>query len=313
MIPRLFVIESRFYSREKVRSGGLDAYISQGFGLGFMIEKYKLVYHGLIVQEEGTTTLHLVAPGDKVVFMRGYEEYCRWHNGPLESRDNPFEREYCIREASGELGYCNVHRNSLRAIYTRCFSSSGIESLKYCRILDEKIRGRIEYVVYMLAYTMNKFKVGSTRMWRLYDRIGEQPHVIATILNRSNSAFETRELEIKAGRLEGLTEHPRRKLSESITAPIPPTLLRLRRVLEKTSRRLGVKLGDIRFFRVEPARGVEYFYRAREARIDDILGRPLHLIDYYAGYMLIEEPNTNTRYVVRGNAILHTNSLKLVS
>jgi hypothetical protein len=313
LIPRLFIIETRFSSRENIRSGGLDLFFSSGGGFGLMIEKYKLIYHGLLVQEEGTTILHLIPPGDKIVFVKGYEEYCRWHNGPLEKRDNPFEREYCTREATSELGYCNVHRNSLRAIYTKCFGSSGLDSLRSCWILDEKLKDGVEYVVYMLAYSTNKFKVGSTRMWRLHDRIGEQPHVVATILYRSRSAVKTREIEIKAGRIEGLTEHPRRKLADTISTPIPPTTLRLKRVLEKTARILGLKNPESKFFRVEPAHGVEEFYRANEVKLDNLLGKPLILKDYYAGYMLLEEPNTNTRYLVKGNSILHVNSVKLVS
>ncbi len=312
MIPRLFITEARFYSREYIKPAGIDAFLSSKNTISEVIERYKLVFHGLLLQEEGTTTLHLVTSGEEIILVKSYTEYCRWHNGPLEERDNPLEREYCIREAVGELGYCNVHRNSLRAIYTKCFGSGGLNSIRNCWILDEKLRGKVEYVVYMLAYSMNKFKVGSTRLWRIYERIGEQPHVVATILYKSNSAVKTREVEVKAGKLEGLTEHPRRKLHETLSTPIPPTITRFKKIVEKTRRILGLRDTDYKVFRVEPSRGIEYFYKAREVTLENLYSKPLILLDYYAGYMLVEERSSNTRYLVKTNKILHTSSIKLV-
>ncbi len=314
MIPRLYFTESRFYSREYVGGGGLDSFFT-GSRSTWEITRYKLVFYGVIAQEEGSHTLHLIAPGEKIVFVRDYREYCHWHNGPLDKRDNPLNREYCIREAVTETGYCTMHRNSLRAIYSKCFSSTGLESLRNCWLLDEKLGDRIEYVVYMLAYSHNRFKVGSTRSWRLYDRIGEQPHIVATILYRSRSAVKARDTEIRAGRLEWLTEMPhKRSVREVLKTPIPPVISRLEKMLLKTRRVL--RIGDHEkplIFRVEPIRETTDYLRAEEKRLDELIGVKLELIDYYAGYLLLGDTSTNQRYLLKANQILHMPILKTLS
>ncbi len=312
MIPRLYYIEARFSSKEYIGSVGLDAFIG-GVSGGKAVEKYKLIYYGVIVQEEGSKNLLLLGPDDEIILLQGYEEYCHWHNGPLWSRDDPLSREYCTRPAAGELGYCSVHRNSLRALYTRCFGSSGLESLRSCWMLDEKLGERVEYAVYLLAYNHNRFKVGSTRYWRLYERLGEQPHVLATILYRSKSAVKTRDVEIRAGRLEGLTERPRRSLREVVIIPPAQVINRLEKTLAKTRRLLGLKDdSEPRFIRVEPASGFEKYYRVPEKKLGELVGKHLYIRDYYAGYLLLEEVNTSQKYLLKGNNLLHVNSIKLV-
>lgn len=311
MIPRLFYIETKFYSKEHVKTYGLDAFI--GLKQTKELVRYKLVFYGIIVQEEGAHTLHLIPPGDKIIFIQSYTEHCRWHSGPLDKRDNPLAREYCIREAVSELGYCSQHRSSDRAIYSRCFSSAGLESLRNCWMLDEKYRGKISYTVYLLAYNHNKFKVGSTRTWRLTDRVAEQPHIAATVLYQSNSAVKTRNIEIKAGKLEGLTEKPHRKLKETIKTPIPPAILKLEKVLERTQRILGIKQEEQPLiFRVEPSTDITEYLKAKETALKQIIGKQLILQDYYAGHLLLEETNTNTRYLIKANQILHSPSLKVI-
>ncbi len=312
MIPRLYFIEARFSSKEYIRGSGLDAFMSGGGGGGRAVEKYRLVYYGVILQEEGSKNLVLAGPDEDVVILQGYEEYCHWHSGPLWERDNPLEREYCTRPALGELGYCGVHRDSLRANYSRCFSSSGLDSLRSCWILDEKLGDRVEYAVYLLAYGHNRFKVGSTRYWRLMERLGEQPHILATILYRSRSAVKTRDVEIRAGRLEGLTERPRRSLRDVLYVPPGQVVNRLEKTAEKARRSLGLKgEWEPRFIRVEPMIGLEKFHRIPEKKIVEVAGKHLYIRDYYAGYLLLEERNTNEKYLLKGNSLLHTSSVKL--
>lgn len=309
LIPRLFYFDTRFYSKEYVRVSGLDMFM--GLEMGRELVRYKLVFYGLIAQEEGSHILHLIVPGEKIMFVENYVEYCRWHNGPLERKDNPLEREYCVREAVSELGYCSKHRNSIRAIYSKCFSTAGLESLRNCWILDEKYKDKINYTVYLLAYNKDKFKVGTTRTWRLLDRIAEQPHIVATTLYTSNSAVETRNIEIKAGKLEGLTEKPHRKLKETIKTPIPPVLLKLEKTLTKTQRILGIKqTKQPTIFRIEPNTEITEYHKAKETNLKQIIGKQLIIQDYYAGHLLLEETNTNTKYLLKTNQILHKPSIK---
>lgn len=309
MIPRLYFIETRFYSKEYIGTTGLDLFL--GKESRKEIIRYKLLFHGIIVQEEGTSNLTILSSNEKIMILKSYTEYCHWHNGPLDKKDNPLTREYCIREAITETGYCTKHKDSLRAIYTKCFSTSGLESLRNCWLLDEKLKNKLEYVVYLLAYTPNKFKVGTTRKWRLYERIGEQPHIVATVLYITKSAVKARDIEIKTGKLEGLTEKPRRKLKEVIQSPIPPSLLKLEKMKEKISRIINLRESvENIIFRIEPLTELTYYIRAKEKTPEQLAGKPLLIIDYYAGYLLLSEPNTNEQYIVKANSLLHTSSIK---
>ncbi len=311
MIPRLYFIEARFYSKEYIRSGGIDAFL--GNALRKTIERYKLVFYGIVAQDEATGELHLIGPDEKIVLVKAYEEYCHWHNGPLGERDNPLQRTYCLSQATTELGYCSRHKTSIRAIYSKCFSSAGLESLRSCWMLDEKLGESIEYAVYLLAYGHNKYKVGSTRKWRIHDRIAEQPHVAAAILYESRSAVKTRDVEIRAGRLSGLTERPRRRLVDVVSTPLAQAVLGLEKTVEKARRVLGITdMHETRIFRVEPVNGYESIIRVKETGFNELVGKPLVIRDYYAGFLILEEPNTNTRYALKGTQILHTNCLKTI-
>ncbi|MCD6301027.1 MAG: DUF2797 domain-containing protein, partial [Staphylothermus sp.] len=257
------------------------------------------------------TNLSIITCDEKIMILKSYTEYCHWHNGLLDKKDNPLTREYCIKEAVTELGYCMEHKDSLRAIYTKCFSTSGLESLRNCWLLDEKLKDKIEYTVYLLAYAPNKFKVGTTRKWRLYERIGEQPHIVATMLYNTTSAVKARDIEIKIGKLEGLTEKPRRRLKVVIQSPLPPSLLKLEKIREKILRiiKLGESAEDY-MFRIEPLTDITYYIKAKEKTPEQLVGKPLLVTDYYAGYLLLSEPNTNEHYIVKANSLLHTSSIK---
>ena len=311
LIPRVFYFDTKFLSKEYVGKGGLDSFL--GSSLAREIIRYKMRFYGIIVQEEGSSSLHLISPGEKIVLMRNGLSYCRWHDGPLEERDNPLDRKYSVRRAETRTGFCNQHRDTLRAYYSMCFESMSIESLlRYCWMLDEKAGDKIEYAVYLLAYGVNGFKVGSTRYWRIVDRIAEQPHVLATILYRFNKAVKTRETESSIGKIEGLTEVPRRTLRVSLNTPVSSVVYKIDRYREKIERVIGVKTIDYTPFRVEPGVDITYYVKAREVKIDDLVDKHLELIDYYSGYLLVSDINTNTYYIVKGNRLLHKNVLKTI-
>lgn len=310
MIPRLYYIDIRFISREYISRGSLDSFL--GGDVKKEIIKYRVKFHGIVAQEEGSTYLHVIGSGEKIVLLKPTKIYCRWHSGSLIERDNPIERRYCVRESITRTGYCMEHKDSLRAVYSLCFESSGIDSLRNCWILDGRLKDKVNYTVYLLAYSSNGFKVGVTRDWRLYNRIAEQPHVVATTLYTSNSAVKARDVEIRAGRLEGLTEKPHRVLRETLNTPIFSTINRLEKIRDKVLKLLRIKESNIdnSIFRVEPGLEIEYYIRAREVDYELLFDKTLEIIDYYAGYLLLSDIDSNTYYLVKGGKILHTNSFK---
>lgn len=310
LIPRLFYIEVVFSSREYVGYGGLERFL--GSSREAEISRYRVKFKGIIVQEEGGSELHVIGSGDKIVLVGGGKNYCRWHSGDIAEQDNPLRREYCRREAVTALGYCNEHRDSLRAIYSKCFESSGVESLRNCWILDEKTRGKIEYALYLLAYSSTGIKVGATRYWRILNRIAEQPHVLATVLYKSDSAVKTRELEMRIGRLEGFTEIPHRSLREAIATPISTTIYKIVRQRDKIERVLRIRVLNHEIFRIDPGVDPAIYVKAQETRLENLSDKVLEVIDYYTGYLLLSDTTTNTYYILKTGRILHKNSVKSV-
>ncbi len=294
-------------------AGGLDRFLGLG-GMGSdVIEEYRLVFRGIIIQDPGDGGLDLVVPGDHVRLLPPANEYCRWHSGPIDRRDNPLDRTYCLREPVGGLGYCRGHSDSLRAVYTRCFSAGGLHSLGACRRLDDVFGRSIMYSLYLLDYG-GGVKVGTTRSWRLYERIGEQPHVVATRLLETCSAYTVRDYEIRVGSLHGLSEKPRRRrLGDVVAFPPRNGLRRLLAVIDRVVRALGIPTPDQWIvFRVLPVVEIAYYGRARESGLGDLSGRVFEVIDYWAGYLLLSDRSANDYYVVRARDLLHRDCLGVV-
>jgi hypothetical protein len=307
LIPRLFIAESILKTTVKLGPTGLDAFMETG-STG-EVRKYTTRFKGILLQDPVSGRLTLLQPGSSIVLARAYEEYCHWHNGPLHERDDPLRRKYCLLPATSELGYCRIHKDSLRALYTRCFGSAGLESLRSCSLLDEKLGDRVEYVVYILAYAPGKYKVGTTRLWRIHERIGEQPHILAAILYASRSALETRKLEIKIGRLNGFTERPRRNLKSILSTPPETVAAGLRNMVERLRRTMNLKYAGEEYFVVEPSRNKNLYATAKITDPLSLAGEKIILEDYYAGYMLVRRKNSREWLLVKGNSLLHLNSL----
>lgn len=299
-------------SKEYVGGVGLDSFM--GKEVGRELYKYKLVFQGIVVQREGATELSLIPPGDRVVLSKPGRDYCRWHSGSLFAKDNPLDRKYCVKESLGRLGFCSDHAESLRGLYNACFSSEGLESIRKCWVLDNKIGDQLEYAVYLLAYSGDGFKVGSTRSWRLFERIAEQPHVVATLLYVSRSAYETRSVETRAGKIAGLTERPRRSLYETLSTPLHNTVYRLTNIRDRVRRVLKLNyVGDDIVFRIEPGLSLDYYVKSREVGVSELYDRELEVIDYYDGYLLVSDMYSNNYYVFKANDILHRDALKTKS
>jgi len=314
MIPRVFYFDVVFNRRETVERAGLDFFMHRADSQHIaQITRYKLVFHGIVAQEEGSGSNHLIKPGEKILILPDNTSYCRWHEGPLEERDNPVERKYCTRRAETFAGFCNQHRNTPRAYYSMCFESMSIENLiRYCWSLDEKMRDKIVYAVYILAYSINGFKVGSTRFWRVVDRIAEQPHVLATILYKFSSAVKTREVESTLGRLNGLTEVPKRDLHTSLNTPLYSVIWRIIELKAKIEKTVEFKSEDSELFRIDPGVDVNMYLKAKDVKLEKLHNKPLELVDYYSGYLLLSDINTNAYYVVKGSSMLHKDTLKVI-
>ena len=213
-LPRLVYKKLHPVGRErvKVRATGLAAFMPGVSGdLGYVdVEKYRLEFVGLIVQGIRSGRLYLVRPGD-ILILKGIDEiYCRWHSGPLDRPDDPLKRIYCLAKTYSGAGYCREHSGSERALYDRCMGGAGELSIHACKELDKRLQG--DYTVYLLDYGDVKPKVGSSRTFRWVERIAEQPHIAATRIYRSKSAYDARRVESHVASLGLASERPRKKL-----------------------------------------------------------------------------------------------------
>lgn len=316
LVPRLIYIETEFKSREKIENVGLDKYIKLSKSSDLAVdyyEEYSLIFHGILVQNISENELFLISLNEHVVLAPGHQSFCKWHTGSLVKRDDPLKRSYCRLQQYTRLGYCREHDFSLRAIYDKCFSSSTIHSYTYCRELDERLKGSIKYSIYVLDYGLG-FKVGSTKKWRLLDRIGEQPHIIATELLELDSAVKTRELERKIGMKEGFTEKPHKRLIKDVLS-YPPKLSfrKLLSAINKLVRELNLSSYSYRLFRVVPYNNdVLDFLKAKHVRLKDIIGVKLEVYGYWLGYLLLADRVSNNYFLVHMREILHRDTMGLV-
>ncbi|RLG84408.1 MAG: DUF2797 domain-containing protein [Thermoprotei archaeon] len=312
-IPRIFLIEARFFNRRVLGLDGLDRFLSLKSIGEDVVEEYRSIFRGIIVQDPGAGSLDIIVAGDHIKLLSPTNEYCHWHNGYLDKRDNPLERIYCLKKPLSSLGYCREHNDSLRAIYTRCFSGGGIYSLGACKRLDDVFGKTIMYSLYLLDYGLG-VKVGTTRSWRIYDRIAEQPHVVAARLMESSSAYTIREYEMRIGELHGLSEKPhRRSLRDVLSYPPRYSLKRLLSVIEKIGKILNIPLPDQRtVFRILPSIDIAYYNKAKNVEIKDVEGIKLEVMEYWAGYLLVSKCNGNEYYLIKSKNLLHRNCLGVI-
>ncbi len=314
-VPRVFYTETVFKSRERVENIGLESYLelkNEAATIEYF-EEYALIFHGIIVQNIEENELSLIALNDYIVLSPGYTSYCKWHTGPLDKRDDPLKRVYCRRYSYTRLGYCREHDDSIRAIYDKCFSSSTLHGLTYCSELDSRFKNKLKYVVYLLDYGYG-FKVGSTRKWRLIDRVGEQPHVIAAELVEYDSAVKTRELEIKIGLKEGFTERPhKRSIRDVLARPPKLSYRKLVDAVNKLSKEYGIENEWRKVFRVIPYNNdITDFIKAQNAQLKDIVGKRLEIYGYWLGYLLLADTNSNRYFLVKSKELLHRDTIGLI-
>ncbi len=169
--------------------------------------------------DNGKTTV--IPRGSRVTLSLLDTAYCKWNTAPLDKSVSPTERTYCCNRASSPHGFCVLHKNSERRVYEACFSLNSVQALRYCKELDRLYGDALEYSLYLQVTHDFKVKVGVTRAFRLYERIAEQPHIIAIEVGRFTSATSVRKAELTASKKLGFTQHSRPGLKRSRTISKP--------------------------------------------------------------------------------------------
>jgi len=196
------------------------------------------------------------------------------------------------------LGYCNVHDDSIRALYDRCVSLTGTRALEYCRRFDRIMKG-LEYVVYLLVQPNGKVKIGLTRKIRWLDRIAEQQHIIATVISIVDKLYEARLLELKLSRHRLLSDKGVRQYITYSSISISQALYKLKTIIEGLSIETPSSYRVVRI--VPPQHKVkgEYSY-------DSIMV----LLDYWGGYIYLQDTSRNSIYILKSTRILHRDTLR---
>ncbi len=291
LLARLAHKVVRPLSREMVSTGSTGLMAFMGGGEDIVLETYRLIFRGILAQDLETGNLKLLAPGSRFR-VAALEPRCRWHDGPLDRRDDPLARTYCLaRVSENSLGYCRAHRGSLRALYEECFG--GNRGLEACRKLDEELGDSISYTIYLTVHSGVRVKVGVTRSFRLLDRLAEQPHDAATILLETTSAMEARMAERRISRLPGFSDRGPRRPGQ---AEMPNLALLL-----DASRRAASLLGvgwEPRALRIQ-APGT-----LGSARSVGALGSGVYTLrNYWGGFLLLED--SSGLVAVRSSRLTH--------
>lgn len=264
-----------------------------GSGEEYTVEVYNVRLDSLIIQDpEGPDATRY--SGAITLAGRPWRSYCRWHDGPLDRRDEPWKRLYCTVEARD---YCRYHRRSLRALYDICLTMRGPQGLEACRRLDEEVSG--EYTLY-LTHTGKGVKVGVTRSFRILDRMAEQPHSLATVLAVYDSLYRARRAEMAVSRSGLAREASVRRPRRPDPAAAAPALSQAAR---EAARLLGVDWSGS-LLRVRPPRGL------LEAPLVDpsrAAGGLLEPASYWGGLLLLH--STAGDIVLRVRDLLHRDSV----
>ncbi len=274
----------------------------------YKVKDYRLVFKGLIVQGSNGT-LSLLEPGSTMRLVES-QSYCRWHNGPLNSKDNLLERRYCLNPSKSSLGYCLKHLRSDRALYDKCVSGMGSEALNACKIIDEKYPD-LEHVVYLTVLPTGKVKVGVTRKFRILERIAEQQHVIATQLVVTRSVVEARKIEMKLSSENGISDKGLRSLSRTKSISVEQAYNILESTINNIVRNMDIDIGNIDIenmdvFRIKPP-GI--LSKAEELKsIDMVENKDLVLRDYWGGFLFFEDGNGRI-IAIKTTKILHKKSI----
>jgi len=269
-------------------------------GESYVIDEYVVEPDSLIIQYPDSPDAYRLEALRLELAPPPWTPYCRWHSGSLWERDEPWKRIYCTAPAEG---YCRQHRRSERAVYEACVSLPGERGLAACRALDAL--GRTTYAVYVTdGGGAGKAKVGMTRMFRLLDRLAEQPHRAAAVVYEADSAYEARRAELAISRA-GLASE-RRARSPRRGHQLPEAAALVASVAEKAARLVGGEW-DGRLLRVTSS-AERLVSTLRESRPERLVGARWSVSGYWGGYLALYSPGRG-RAVVNEKRLLHLEAL----
>ncbi|MCE4609750.1 MAG: DUF2797 domain-containing protein [Desulfurococcales archaeon] len=290
MILRLVVKKTAFIESKEIRTGLLSE--------GYMIDMYSVEPSYLLLQYPESIE---VTKGELDRFYRvkrgPWIQYCRWHSGPIDRKDDPLERIYCNINSDS---YCRQHKRTTRALYELCVTLHGDKGLEICKLLDKKVS--TEYVVYLTDFGGSKPKVGMTRSFRFVERLAEQAHIVATPLLTTNSAYEARRLEIKIS-ASGLAQEIKRRTLR-VNRSIGESAARLSYWAKRISEALGIDWGG-RLLRVTPPDDLQYYMQTDPQKI---AGMPFIVKGFWGGYLLVEA-REGRKYAINTRVLQHRDSL----
>ncbi|AFZ70556.1 hypothetical protein Calag_0815 [Caldisphaera lagunensis DSM 15908] len=257
----------------------------------FTIKTYDSDLEYLLIQKIGYPEVYKYNGTIKLI-TENINSFCEWHNGPLDEVDDPTKRFYCPISSEG---FCSKHKRSDRAIYSLCLSYRGEKALEACKTIDKKIT-KGEYIVYLIDYGGQLPKVGTTRKFRLLERIAEQPHIIATQLYLTDSLYKARLMEMnisKSGLANELWRH--RWIS---TENLYNSIIKIKDMADKILKKFDIK-EEIKLFRI------------RQPKINfiqgDLSNKELKLNGAWGGYLILSDMKYN--YIYSESQLLHKDSI----
>ncbi len=256
------------------------------------LKEYMASIDYLVIQYPGEPDAYKYESKELSFAPMPWRSFCRWHNGPLFERDEPWKRLYCVVESKS---YCRQHKRSVRAMYEYCLGMHAQDALEACKLID-KI-DRTEYIVYLTDAGSGRAKVGVTRSFRFLERLSEQAHNLATVLQVTDSLYEARRAEIMVSKAGIATQAKARRLSRLAPSQIAPTLSA---VAERATRMLGAEW-DHSFVRVL-SEVIDLVYATPEFKEDKLAGSSFDLLGYWGGHIVLRS----------GDAVFHVNTSKLM-
>ncbi len=261
------------------------------------IKEYNIKINSFIIQYPDSPDAYKYSNMKIEIAPPPWKQYCRWHNAPLWERDDPSKRLYCVTESQN---YCKQHKRSLRALYELCLSTNSTRLLGVCKKIDEY--GKTEYALYLTDAGAGRVKVGVTRLFRVLERLSEQPHNIATILHVTDSLYEARKLEMEIGK-SGLASQVKARKPRIV--PINEAASRLSYIAEKISKKFGLE------WKGELIRVTSPYQRliisSKPYSPERVYGLNLTVKGYWGGYIIAE--SSGQLFIVRDKELIHKNSI----
>lgn len=286
------------------------------------ITKYRdldLEYSGLLGKETWTIKEYIVEP-DYLVLQRldqpdafkgvdkrirlaplPWRPYCRWHDGPLWQKDEPWKRLYCVVQTDS---YCRQHKRSIRALYELCISTHSHNSLEICKKIDSM--GRTNYVVYLTDAGAGRVKVGVTREFRFYERLAEQAHNIATVLHVVDSLYEARKLELQISK-KNLASQVKSRRPKKVY--LPKVVALISNAAERISKTVGIEWSG-ELVRVVSSKQ-RVVLEMPEAKPENIAGKTFTITGYWGGHLILEDEGAGRLLHISDRRLLHTDPLLL--